>query len=364
MANTKERTPMQIRPYPLVLAALALACASAEFEPITDCEPRGNARPICGFQNPEDLVLLPDGKTLVVSEYGAIEGGKAGRLALFDIRAEQRSVLFEGGAATSTGEGWGDPECPGAPSADFSPHGIHLSTRRDGRLQLLAVQHGGRESVEFFELVQAPGWQARWRGCAVPPEGSWLNDVVALPEGGFLVTHMLPKGNLEAISGAYQGPPPALGHVLEWKPETGFRVVPGTQSALPNGIELSRDGRVIYLNVSGANEVWRIDRASGRILTRAEVPATDNATFAAEGRLLVSSLLVTPDQFPVCMQLEGRPCPLAFQIVALHPESLEMEVLYRGEGAPMGGGTVGLRIADELFIGSFAGDRILRVRLD
>jgi hypothetical protein len=356
---------MHPRRFPLpILAALGLACASADLEPITDCEPRGNARPICGFQNPEDLALLPDGHTLLVSEYGAVEGGRAGRLALFDIRAEQRSVLFEGGADATPDEDWGDPDCPGAPPREFSPHGIHLSIRRDGRLQLLVVQHGGRESVEFFELLQAPGWQARWRGCAVPAEGSWLNDVVALPEGGFLVTHMLPKGNLEAISGAYQGPPPARGHVLEWKAETGFRVVPGTQSALPNGIELSRDGRVIYLNASGANEVWRIERASGRLLARARVPATDNSTWAADGRLLVSSLLVTPDQFPVCMQLEGRPCPLAFQIVALDPETLDMEVLYRGRGAPMGGGTVGLRIAHELFIGSFAGDRILRVQLD
>ena len=30
----------------------------------------------------------------------------------------------------------------------------------------------------------------------------------------------------------------------------------------------------------------------------------------------------------------------------------------------MGAGTVGLVIGDELFIGSFAGDRILRVTLD
>jgi hypothetical protein len=29
----------------------------------------------------------------------------------------------------------------------------------------------------------------------------------------------------------------------------------------------------------------------------------------------------------------------------------------------MGAGTVGLRVGDELFIGSFAGDRVLRVAL-
>jgi hypothetical protein len=227
------------------------------------------------------------------------------------------------------------------------------------------VQHGGRESVEFFELAQAGmAWRATWRGCAVPPEGSWLNDVAALPGGGFVVTHMLPKGKMDALVADYGGTPAAQGHVLEWQSGRGFRVVDGTRSALPNGIEVSRDGSLIYLDVSGANEVWRIERATGRVTGRASVPATDNSTWAADGRLLVASLLSSPESFGVCTNLERGACPLAFQIVAIDPHTLATEVLYRGSGAPMGGGTVGLRVGRELFIGSFAGDRILRVSLD
>ena len=37
--------------------------------------------------------------------------------------------------------------------------------------------------------------------------------------------------------------------------------------------------------------------------------------------------------------------------------------VYESSGTPMGGGTVGLQVGDELFIGSFTGDRILRVAL-
>ena len=40
-----------------------------------------------------------------------------------------------------------------------------------------------------------------------------------------------------------------------------------------------------------------------------------------------------------------------------------VETLYASDGAPMGAGTVGLRVGDELFIGSYHGDRILRVNL-
>jgi hypothetical protein len=348
-----------------LVALLAWACAGRGPAPVLDCEARGNARPICGFQNPEDLALLPDGHTLVVSEYGAIEGGRAGRLALFDLRSERRSVLFEGGAAAGSGERWGDPACPGSPSAKFSPHGIHLAKRGDGRIQLLVVQHGGRESIEFFELLQAGGgWRAVWRGCAIPPAGSWLNDVVALPGGGFLATHMMPRGDLSALFTTYEGPPPTTGHVLEWQHARGFRVVDGTRSSLPNGIELSADGSSIYLNAAGNGEVWRIERETGLVSGRVRAVGLDNSTWDAQGRLLVASLTAPNSEFAVCNALERGACPLAFQIVEIDPEALTTRVLYRGEGAPMGGGTVGLRVGDELFIGSYAGDRILRVKLD
>jgi hypothetical protein len=55
---------------------------------------------------------------------------------------------------------------------------------------------------------------------------------------------------------------------------------------------------------------------------------------------------------------------IPFNIVALDPDSMTIvETLYATDGAPMGAGTVGLRVGDELFIGSFHGDRILRVNL-
>ena len=50
--------------------------------PILSCEPVGNARPICGFKNPEDLAPLPGDEALLVSEDGEVEGGQPGALAL------------------------------------------------------------------------------------------------------------------------------------------------------------------------------------------------------------------------------------------------------------------------------------------
>src|SRR5262245_53710183 len=115
-----------IFPVPLLLLGL-VACGSVE--PITSCDPIGGAIPLCGFQNPEDLALLPDGRYVIVSEYGD-NGMRPGRISLLDLRSGRHESLFAGGEGAGPGP-WGDPDCE-APSSAFSPHGIHLSKRADG----------------------------------------------------------------------------------------------------------------------------------------------------------------------------------------------------------------------------------------
>ena len=122
--------------FPVSLLALLPSPAAGQVTAITDCEPEGPARPICGFQNPEDLVALPGGEAILVSEYGGMEGDIPGALALLPLDTEERRELFRGGDADGAEPVWGDPACPGPPPPAFSPHGIHLS-ERDGALQLL-----------------------------------------------------------------------------------------------------------------------------------------------------------------------------------------------------------------------------------
>ena len=186
----------------VLLAPLWAACGSVE--PIVSCDPVGAATPLCGFQNPEDLALLPDRRHVLVSEYG--DGGtRPGRISLLDLESGRHELLFAGGEPTAPGP-WGAPDCEGPPTTAFSPHGIHLAPRPDGALQLLVVQHGGRESVEMFQVNSegSGGWSIAWRGCALAPDQAALNDVVALPEGGFLATRMVgvPLGYLAARAGS------------------------------------------------------------------------------------------------------------------------------------------------------------------
>ncbi|HTU62431.1 MAG TPA: hypothetical protein VMF89_28420, partial [Polyangiales bacterium] len=265
-----------------------LGCGAPQ--PITSCESIGAATPLCGFQNPEDLALLPGGRHVLVSEYGD-SGQRAGRISLLDLDSNEHTSLFAGAEPAAPGP-WGAPDCAGPPSKAFSPHGIHLSQRADGVLQLLVVNHGGRESVEMFEVTRAEErWQLAWRGCAETPE-DLLNDVVALPEGGFLATRFAPKSTLALLFSMSKSMlfGSATGWVYAWSRERGFSEVPGTRTAGSNGVELSADGEKIFLNLTLASEVLRIDRRSGAIEARASVPLPDNSTWTNDGRLLVASL--------------------------------------------------------------------------
>jgi hypothetical protein len=353
-----------IRRFALAGALLALGCGGSG-EPVVSCDPVGDARPLCGFHNPEDLVTLPGAASLLVSEFGGMMGEHAGALARLDLAGDVRTVLYRGGDGGSVQAGWGDPGCPGPPAAGFSPHGIDLVQRSDGALALLVVNHGGREAVEFFE-VQDGGGALAWRGCVVAPDGNWWNEVAAAPGGDFYVSQMLPRRAgpaqwLEFFRAAVLHR--ASGYALHWSPGGGFEKVKGSEVVFPNGVTLSKDGTRLFVNSSMGDGIRRIDLATGTVEARADFPALDNVAWGSDGRLYVAVLTAGILEIQACNSLEQGSCPAAFEIAAVDPDTMAHETVYKGGGAPMGGGTVGLRVGDELFIGSFAGDRVLRVTI-
>src|SRR5215475_10825635 len=159
---------------------MLFACASQPARaPIMDCVARGNARPVCGFQNPEDLAALPGGAAILVSEYAGMQGEGAGDLAVFVLASDERRVVLRGVDPTARPTpGWGDPSCRPPTSGRIAPHGIDLAPRSDGTLALAVVQHAERESIELFEVAGSGAvWELTWRGCVIPPADTWLNDV-------------------------------------------------------------------------------------------------------------------------------------------------------------------------------------------
>ncbi len=347
----------------------AQAAAAAARGPILDCVPKDNARPICGFTNPEDMVVLPGNGALIIGEYGGSAEEHNGALILFDLESEKTTSLFRAGSqAGRATDGWGDPACTSAPTEVFNAHGMDLVRRADGRLALLVVQHGEREAIEFFEVERsAPDyeWRLQWRGCVPAPEDASLNEVVGLRRGGFYTTKMASlRGALDFANGM---PTEPTGHAYSWSASRGYQKIPGTDGIMPNGIVASPDGSILYMNASGNNSIRKIEVATGKELGVARVFSPDNVTWAPDGqRLLVASLKgFDPADFETCLTMTRGACPIPFSIEAIDATTMTpLGPIYESTGAPMGAGTVGLQVGSELFVGSFKGDRILRVSLD
>ena len=132
---------------------------------------------------------------------------------------------------------------------------------------------------------------------------------------------------------------------------------------MPNGIEVSADGESLYVDLYLADEVRKLSRKTGETLASVEIASPDNVLWSPDGSLLVASHNAPLHEILACGDIERGACPFHFSILALDPESLAPRSLYENRGAPMGAGTAALRIGDELVIGSFKGDRIVRVTL-
>ena len=154
-----------------------------------------------------------------------------------------------------------------------------------------------------------------------------------------------------------------LGRVLEWQQDAGFTNVPGTKAAFPNGLEISEDGSVLYLNVYLGDELRAVQRGTGETLFSAPIESPDNMTWSQDGRLFVASHPGTFLDTLACASIESGSCVRPFRVVAVDPQNGTTEVLIDSDGSPMGAATVALQVGDDIWLGSFIGDRIARAPL-
>lgn len=364
---------MSLRLPAVYLSALLICCLSAnsnadQTKPVTvagiksDCVASTTISPICGLVGPEDIELSKDGHTLFVSELPADFNHPSGPgLMQVDTRTLEVKPLP---IRIDWTPGWGSAVCKSPPTKGFSTHGINLSTRKDGKTELLAVNHDGRDSIEAFELQGSPGhYEVIWRGCTTYSGGPF-NDVTALPEGGFIATVMLDKtltADADATSLLFSGK--KTGYLVEWHADSGFKRLPGSEAALNNGIQLSADGTELYFTAFSGRQIIRYNRVEQRITGTADVRFyPDNLSVQPDGKFLVAGMNDL-EKFRDCTLAQGGYCAdlLAFTVASFDPVTMSTSTIYEGQPGVMAGASVAISVAGELFIGTYTGDRMVRV---
>lgn len=351
---------MQKRLIPLLTVLILAGCVDDEMH-ISGCEAIGEIQPVCGMQSPEDIAALPDGRHLLLAHFGGMGDG-SGSLALFDTRTENITPLFPtaGGVLDTADPGWGEAACKAPSLQRFSPHGTHLHQLEDGRWRYLIVNHGGRESIEMFELLgQGADSTLAWRGCVLAGPDTFVNDVVGLSNGDFIYTRMLhTRSTLEqllSVAGKNTG------DLWRWNRESGLRVLPGTEANQPNGIEIAPDERHVFANMYFTRELWKVDVDTGEVVATAPVAHGDNSAWGSDGRLWVVTHPEGIVNLLSCFEVQSEPCGARFEIIAVNPETMATESLFIHRGAPMGAATIAVPQAGRVYMGSFTGDRLISV---
>ena len=188
----------------LAVAALAMVSGAAgAATPAAGCNPDGELRYLCGPANAEDMVRLGETRWLVTSGMdGPLMGGgpARGHLYLVDHQAKTFVDWFPGQAGPAKHDKSLFGSCPGpVDPTRFSAHGLSLKEQAAGRYRLYVTAHGAREAVEVFD-IDASGARptVAWVGCVVLPDDVMANGVAMLPDGGFVVTKFLDRGQPEA----------------------------------------------------------------------------------------------------------------------------------------------------------------------
>ena len=331
--RTPEPAP---EPTPDTIAAPPAFAVTGE----APCEPVGEIQFICDLVSPEDIAIVPGSEWAIAS--GAREGG---RIHLVSVRDKTTTVLFPTPQPDERFDTTTYPTCPGPldePLEAFRAHGLYLKPGQGAVHTLYVVHHGTRESVEVFEVdAEATPPSLTWVGCAPALSTIAFNSVVALPEGG-----------LAATSGR-------TGDVWEWQTATGWRRVPGSEDTAPNGLEISKDGRWMYIAGWSEEKLTRI--SLGQTPVQRDVVELgfrpDNLRMSPDGSVLFAAGHTDKDGRSITEPRE--PIRETTNVSKIDPQTLDVRRVF--EHPAMDGfvaSTTATQIENEMWLGSYRGDRI------
>ncbi len=345
-------------PISTVMISLALFTVTTDYigpqKNISECKSDDAISVICGVSNPEDIVVTPDNKYLLISEFGGIrpyDSTKSGGFAL--LRLSDKKIITP---KISFGKNiWGEDSCK--QNEIFGPHGIDLVQREDGSYQLGVINHYPGETIEMFELVQKfeqDTWSFVWRGCVEVPEKYYLNDVALKKDGTFYVSHMYSRDITMTkwlITALFKKD---SGVILEWNKDS-FIEIPNSEGSGPNGITLNELTNNLFISYNQGDRVVKFDLSDNKKLQTFKVESPDNI-YINKDSVWLTSLDFQPNDAGDC--IERPACSLPFSIYEIDRETFVLKNENSFNKTVFGLPTIAVPIDNTIFMGSFHSDRL------
>ena len=345
-------------PISVVMISLALFTVTTDYigpqKNISECKSDDAISVICGVSNPEDIVVTPDNKYLLISEFGGIrpyDSTKSGGFAL--LRLSDNKIITP---KISFGKNiWGEDSCK--QNEIFGPHGIDLVQRLDGSYQLGVINHYPDETIEMFELVQKSEqdtWSLVWKGCIEVPEKYYLNDIALKKDGTFYVSHMYSRDITMTkwlITALFKKD---SGVILEWNKDS-FIEIPNSEGSGPNGITLNELTNNLFISYNQGDRVVKFDLSDNKKLQTFKVESPDNI-YINKDSVWLTSLDFQPNDAGDC--IERPACSLPFSIYEIDRETFVLKNENSFNKTVFGLPTIAVPIDNTIFMGSFHSDRL------
>jgi hypothetical protein len=320
------------------------------------------AGPAASGLSPEDIVALPGTKWLVAGALPNTDAKGRGGLSLIDTQNPANIVaLYPAPSASDRLDKTRFKDCPGPLTGGFAPHGINVERLPDGSYNVMSVNHHGRESIEYFHIVDdGPVPHAVWTGCVVLPAGAGGNSITPLPGGGMIATDFIHKPNPHFLQDMENGI--ETGGVLKWTPEAGWSEFTPIKMSGANGATITPDGKWVFISEWSDYKIWKF-AMDGSVPPQSIhlnfLP--DNLRLTEKGAILIAGQNADPINVMTCLG-KHVPCQAPFTVLEMDPATMTTHVLVHGGDEDFGGATGAATAGGSLWISSYYSQKVVQYR--
>ena len=340
----------------ILISYILLVCGGAAIA--EDLPNSGELKYICGPENAEDILPLGDTQWLITSGMNGqfSNTDDSGHIYLVNRIEKTFEEFFPTAKPTFDHDKEMFNTCPGPINhGNFSAHGLALQQRSSGQYRLYITSHGESEAIEVFNIdTKGTKPAISWVGCVLLPDRTLANSVAILQDGGFVTTKFFDPTAPNSFNDIFQGK--ITGGVYEWHPGGKVNAIPGTELSGANGIAVSPDNKWVYLAASGTREIARYDRTEAPVtLKKVQISIEpDNIRWGDDGLLYtVGNNYVPPED------CDDPPCRSGWSVFSIDPVTMKMKwVTGVDQTNPMQNASSAIAVHDEIWVGTYSGDRI------
>jgi hypothetical protein len=290
--NILHRTPERTFTVASILCVVSLLYGPSYVHAAEPCA----SNEICALKNAEDVIRLEGSRWALASRLGR-DPQAPGGFSVIDLKSQTSHVLMPDVSKPVVAM---YSQCPGAPVAtDLITHGLDVRRRPGGKLEVFAVNHGGRQSVEVFDLrVDERSVGLTWKGCVIVPAEIEANAVAALREG-IAVSSFGTAGDRGQpscwrdirVASSVDGLGKRVGYT--W---------PGSDFGGDNGVAAAPDGGVLYVNDwnDGTLRIVPLGKGIAPASIRLGNFHPDNVHLLPDGNLLIAGQIGDAHDIMAC----------------------------------------------------------------